>query len=154
MIIRPLRLVFVLAVASSAPVVAAPVVLCDAATQRVVRFDSSANTSDFIGNPQARIDPPGLTTLVGVRVDHWLCVPGDVREMTPAEKAALAAEIDAIRVQAAKAEAKAEFDQRYQLSMLKYLVQQLNTLRALHGLPPLTRDQVIAAIKADVDAAP
>lgn len=32
-------------------------------------------------------------------------------------------------------------------ALVTLLVQQLNQLRAFHGLAPLTRDQVIAAIK-------
>jgi len=46
---------------------------------------------------------------------------------------------------------EAEIDPRKFVSALVTLVvQQLNQLRAFHGLQPLTRDQVITAIKNEI----
>ena len=40
--------------------------------------------------------------------------------------------------------------EKFVRALVTLLVQQLNTLRAFHNLPALTRDQVIAAIKAEI----
>lgn len=35
-------------------------------------------------------------------------------------------------------------------ALVTLLVQQLNQLRGFHNLPPLTRDQVVTAVKAEI----
>jgi len=120
-------------------------------------FRVSANTPDF-PTENYLINPASFATLHGtVDPKYWKVVADDIAEMTQGEKDAVdAAEVAAVETDA-KDSAKSVFDGtdsdgRSKKAMLEMIMDELNILRALHGLADRTPAQIRTAYRNKVDS--
>lgn len=122
---------------------------------RATQYLPSANTPDYSGNANALINPD-LSALVGVIVKHWKRSGSSVVEMSQAEKDAIAqAESDALE-ESIREGAKAKLDGFLVDSLVlrafaDITKDEINILRAQHGLAPRTLTQLKTAIKNRID---
>ena len=110
--------------------------------------------------------PPGLGVLVNLSTGEEI-VPSrywklnaeqtDVLEMSRTQKDAVDAARDATRLQNAKTEGKAIFDDSRDgtslvlRAVIRLLIDEINTLRALHSLPARTLTGLRAALRKKID---
>jgi len=122
---------------------AAPDVLCEAGTSRVLFVGDSTKRADLAGNPNVLLNPPSLASLGPVTPAIWRCVGSspnwtDVRLATAPENAAAAAADATAALAAHKAESKAEFDGdpgEGKRCMAKVLLDEINIIRASYPIP-------------------
>jgi len=128
---------------------------------RVIKYLSSANTPEYEGLPNTLINPTlpsGTVYNVGKATwIFWKVVNGtDVVEMTQQEKDDLLGAIQEASKQLNRIKASALLDQPVMMGMLFKaltlgMVNQINTLRALHGLPDINKQQVITFLKNQIE---
>ena len=96
---------------------------------------------------------PDLTAVVDVEPIYWKETVGVFSEMTQPEKDAKDAFLTAANINRDKKEAKREVDDSVILRpFAEVVMDEINILRALHGLPARTLSQLVDAIKAKIDA--
>lgn len=119
------------------------------------RYLQSVNTPDF--DPAAWIINPDLTSVAGQPVRYWIIDPpdGDIIRLADAgEQAAIDLNLATRRINTQKESAKNQFDvERVLKALAELLVDEFNTLRALHLLSDRTFDQLRTAIRAKIDSA-
>lgn len=127
-----------------------------ATPQKVLQVLASANTPDFTGRTDVVINPD-LSALEGiVPVRYWKHSAGLIVEYTTAEKTQqdsdeAAAEDTAVR-EAAKAGLEGFVENPLLLRALADIIKdEINILRALHGLPDRTLSQLRTAIQNKID---
>ena len=128
---------------------ASDVVVCQTSNDdnlQVVRYLKSVNTPNFSGDPKNIINPD-LSVLNGVPTLYWKCSGGGVVEMTQPEKDA----VDASIVTQGNNATKAVFTRKEWIAFIEILINEINTLRAEHGLAPRTKQQLKTAIENKID---
>lgn len=141
---------------------AANIVVFDPAStpvaNRVVSYVTSADTSVWLGNPNALINP---AMPAGVAVNLLKVSGGAVVAMTQAELDSIAAAAAAALIASTKAGGKTVFDNNFNdgrvlRAIVGVLLDEINTLRtnAALGLPARTPAQARTAIQAKIDAQP
>lgn len=134
----------------------ARLVIYDTITNRIKEYQPSGNEGLYIGQPGVLIDPD-ISGLLTVPIQYWIHDAGAIREMTQAEKDTLNAEIVSANVSSIRLAARNEVDNfssegvRLRAAII-YFVQQINSLRALHSLTPLSAADVKTAIKNIINA--
>ena len=111
----------------------------------------SVNTPDF---PKADwIINPDLAAVSGFPPKHWAIAGDTVRLMSPAARDAVDAQEEADAVTEDRAENKARIGDERALKALAFAVMdEINILRQQHNLADRTPTQLVAAIRAKVDA--
>jgi len=95
---------------------------------------------------------PDLTDVIDVNPIYWKEVDGDFSEMDSTEKINKDIEIETAIINSDKHYAKREIDNNDVLKAFAWvLVNEINTLRAQHGLNPRTLQQLVDAIKNKLD---
>ena len=116
-------------------------------TTKVYRQSISPNE---LPEPLANyIEDPDLSAVVGVSSMYWIITGDVITEMSQGEKDAL----DAFLLSAARdAEIQAEIDalESTMRQLVKLMVSELNILRAEHGLPDRTFEQVKTQLRNDL----
>ncbi len=127
-----------------------------ATPQVVLEVHPSANTPDYTARTDVVINPD-LSALTGVPRRYWVHTIGVIAEMSAGQKAirdaAIAAAADSSLRGAAKACIDGQVADRMILrAIVKLMIDEFNTLRALHSLPDRTLAQAKNAIQNTVDA--
>ena len=104
---------------------------------------------DESGEPASNdewIHAPDLSAVAGFPAKYWIVTGDGVTLMDAAQRDA----VDASTREASRDDAVKEFDQQEALlrAVALVMLDQLNTLRALHGLPDATPAQLKSAIRA------
>lgn len=125
---------------------------------RAVRYIRSADTNNFIGRADVIINP---TMPAGAALDSLVVDNGTVRGMNEPELAAIAqaqqqAMVDEIARIKDFGKALSDADDtptgRVLRALIELIVEEINILRTRAGLAARTREQVVSAIKAKIDA--
>ncbi len=133
-----------------------------ASPQRVLSHRAKTNLADWVDHEtkvpfrsDVLIDAD-LSAVAGVPRQYWKHVAGVVIEYTTSEKSAQDAERAAAVDASLRTEAKAQMDGLHVDSLLlkafaDVLREEINSLRALHSLPPRTLVQLKNAIRNRID---
>ncbi len=110
---------------------------------------------DGDGNGQGNatwISNPDLIAVTGFKPKHWTIVGDVVSLMTQAERDAVDAQIAADTLTGERENEKSRYDTERSLKALALIVMdELNVLRAFHGLPDRTPAQIKVAFQNKVD---
>lgn len=138
---------------------ASDVVMCQTGTddgKQVLRYERSVNTPDY-SSDQKNLINPDVSALNGVPVKYWKCQNGGVVAMTQAERddldlAAATANTAAVKVMAKAAIDDTSIDGYRLQAILEIVMDEINILRAQHGLPARTSTQLRNAVKTKINA--
>lgn len=113
-------------------------------------YRPSVNTPDF--DVADWIINPDLTAVVGEPRKYWI-ITGDVVTLaSPAEQTVIDADIAVARDLAGKESEKEEYDAKRVLrAIVELLIDELNVLRTIEGLPDRTIAQTRSAIRNKID---
>lgn len=144
------RLILSLVFLLCASIYSAPVVIYNTVTKRVIEFKPRANTPDYQGRSDTVIfttSPENIPLVAaGIPMKYWYVENHNIREMTAEEKAVVDAEIQATIVQEQNDLKDLDKADKILTACILVMLDEINTLRALHSQTARTKAQLKTAI--------